>query len=91
MEGKLFQIALDGSVRPYAGGNAAGSQDGDLSEVTFNFPNGIALSPTGDSLIIAQSATSGLLRLIIPYYKDNLIYRRNNEAKTEKRSPNLTE
>ncbi|MFK7936484.1 MAG: SMP-30/gluconolactonase/LRE family protein, partial [Saprospiraceae bacterium] len=61
---KIFQMALDGTVRPYAGRGGIGGANGTLNESTFDLPNGIALSPSGDSLVIAESTTAGRIRLI---------------------------
>lgn len=60
----LFSMSLDGEVTKFAGTGAAGDMDGPLAEASFEFPNGIALSPTGDSLLIAESHTGGVIRLI---------------------------
>jgi len=41
-------------------GSALGSQDGDVSEATFNFPNGILASRDGKTLYVSDAGTSNL-------------------------------
>ncbi|MCX2679808.1 SMP-30/gluconolactonase/LRE family protein [Galbibacter sp. EGI 63066] len=51
--GKLYRVGLDGSVLKIAGKHSAfKNTDGDASTATFNKPNGIATSKTGDTLYI---------------------------------------
>lgn len=58
---------IDGSssqVTLFAGSINAGGMDGSISEATFRQPNGIALSPSGDSLLISDGGPAGRIRLI---------------------------
>lgn len=41
-------------------GSAAGNMDGDISEATFNFPNGILASPDGNTIYITDAGTKNL-------------------------------
>ncbi|MEL6863824.1 MAG: T9SS type A sorting domain-containing protein, partial [Bacteroidota bacterium] len=61
---RLFNISLTGEVTTFAGTGTAGYMDGPVAEARFNRPNGIAISPSGDSLLIAESSTTGHIRLI---------------------------
>ncbi|MEL6656494.1 MAG: T9SS type A sorting domain-containing protein [Bacteroidota bacterium] len=60
----IYQMDSEGNVSSFAGTGAAGTTDGSLTEAQFDFPNGIALSPSGDSLLIAESNNGGRIRLI---------------------------
>ncbi|MEL6719834.1 MAG: SMP-30/gluconolactonase/LRE family protein, partial [Bacteroidota bacterium] len=60
----IYSISLDGEVSRFAGTGVAGYQDGEVAQAQFQFPNGIALSPDGDTLVIAESSTTGHIRLI---------------------------
>ena len=60
----IYAISLAGEVTKLAGTGAAGYQDGNLDLAQFSFPNGIAVSPSGDSLLITESGAEGRIRLI---------------------------
>lgn len=60
----MYEISLDGQVKKLAGNSIAGYQDGILSSSLYELPNGVALSPTGDSLLIAESSDQGRIRLV---------------------------
>ena len=60
----IHTISADGTVSKLTGAGAVGYQDGSLMEAQFNFPNGIAISPSGDSILITESSTDGRIRLI---------------------------
>ena len=49
---KIFKVTLDGVVTVLAGTGAAGSLDGPGDQATFNFPNGITISPDGQRLYV---------------------------------------
>ncbi len=49
---RIWQISLDGEVSVLAGSGAPGSEDGVGTSATFNQPNGIAISNSGDALWI---------------------------------------
>ena len=52
----IFHVTLDGMVTKIAGTGARGNKDGDaLTEATFSRPNGIAISPDGDTLWVNSS------------------------------------
>ncbi len=64
-QNKIYRIATDGSEQiVYAGTGAAGKNDGDLNQATFDGPNGIAASATGDTLFISDFETRSL-RMIV--------------------------
>lgn len=60
----IYTLSLTGEVSRFAGTGAAGYTDGAASESQFRFPNGIAISPTGDTLLITESATAGHIRML---------------------------
>ena len=60
----IYQMDSEGNVTTFAGTGVIGTTDGLLDEAQFDFPNGIALSPSGDSLLIAESNDRGRIRLI---------------------------
>ena len=55
-DNKIYKVDPEGNYELYAG-SSQGSKDGDISEATFNQPNGILLSPGGDSLYISDFNT----------------------------------
>lgn len=54
------------SVWLFAGTGAAGHQDGPVATATFSFPNGLLVSPSGDTLYVTDY-DGGYLRMITPY------------------------
>lgn len=60
----IYSISLDGTVRKFAGTGTAGYTDGTVAAAQFSFPNGIAISPTGDTLLITESTTDGRIRMV---------------------------
>ncbi len=58
---KIYEVSLEGEVTHVAGTGAAGSNDGDVLLATFSEPNGVALSPTGDSLLVTDKNTVRLI------------------------------
>lgn len=60
----IYSISLDGMVAVFAGTGQAGATNGNASDAQFTFPNGIALSPSGDTLLITESTTAGQIRMI---------------------------
>lgn len=60
-EHKIYRINLrkDNEVELFAG-STLGNDDGDISEATFNFPNGILASPDGKILYVSDAGTSNL-------------------------------
>lgn len=66
---RIYQISKDGSGQGFfAGTGEKGSKDGLLDEATFNSPNGIIMSHTGDTLFISDFSTRSLRMItgIIP-------------------------
>jgi hypothetical protein len=49
---RLFRVGLDGEVELVAGDGTPGELDGAPEEARFIFPNGIAVSPSGDRLFV---------------------------------------
>ncbi|WP_299246116.1 SMP-30/gluconolactonase/LRE family protein [uncultured Aquimarina sp.] len=60
-EHKIYKINLnkENEVEVFAG-SVLGNDDGDISEATFNFPNGILASPNGKVLYVSDAGTSNL-------------------------------
>ena len=56
---KVYKVDLNGNYELFAG-DIAGNTDGDISAARFNGPNGIILSPGGDSLIISDFNTNSV-------------------------------
>ncbi len=61
----VYEVTLEGEQRVLAGTGAAGQKDGLALEATFNAPNGIAASATGDTLFITELNNTSLIRMII--------------------------
>ncbi|MEM9931193.1 MAG: SMP-30/gluconolactonase/LRE family protein, partial [Bacteroidota bacterium] len=62
---QIWRLSADGQeVSLWAGAGNPGHTDGSLAEATFLRPNGIALSPTGDTLIVNSGVRPGGIRLI---------------------------
>ena len=49
---RLVKVSMEGEVFPVAGSGAEGHDDGAGPEATFSYPNGIAVSPSGDVLYL---------------------------------------
>lgn len=60
----LYELTFTGDFNKIGGIGSAGNIDGPLEDAAFNFPNGIAVSPSGDSLLITESGAEGRIRLI---------------------------
>jgi sugar lactone lactonase YvrE len=60
----VYRISLDGTVSVLAGSGIAGQVDGAADTARFRLPNGLALSPTGDTLLVTETHSGGLIRLI---------------------------
>jgi sugar lactone lactonase YvrE len=60
---KIYRVSMSGQVTVLAGTGAAGSNDGPALSATFNGSNGLALSPTGDTLYVADYNTKRLRRI----------------------------
>jgi len=57
---KIYKITYDGVMTEFAGTGAAGQNDGHVSQATFNGPNGIIATSTGDTLYISDFNTNSL-------------------------------
>jgi sugar lactone lactonase YvrE len=58
---KIYKVPIDGSGQSvYAGTGAAGQNDGSIGSATFNGPNGITATSTGDTLYISDYETRSL-------------------------------
>lgn len=51
---QIWEVDPDGTVRKLSGGRNPGSDDGPLSDASFDTPNGIAASPDGARLFVQQ-------------------------------------
>ena len=60
---KIYRTSMNGDTVTFAGTGAPGQINGPLNSATFNGPNGITASPTGDTLFISDFNTRSL-RLI---------------------------
>lgn len=58
-DNKIYKVDLDGNYELFAGSNA-GNTDGDISVAKLNGPNGIIVSPGGDSLYISDFNTNSV-------------------------------
>ncbi len=61
----VHRVSLDGVIDTLAGTGQIGTQDGPADQATFDAPNGIAASVTGDTLFISELNNPGALRMII--------------------------
>lgn len=69
----IYSISLEGEVSLLAGTGVVGYQDGEVLQAQFDLPNGIALSPSGDTLIVTESSTAGRIRLITDFDLTNTV------------------
>ncbi len=60
----LFSLSATGEATKLNGTGALGYADGDLENARFNLPNGIAISPSMDSILITESSAVGRIRLL---------------------------
>ncbi len=49
---RVYRVSLGGEVTLLAGSGERGEVDGNVSEATFSWPNGIAASPSGDRVYV---------------------------------------
>lgn len=61
---QIWKVDASGNVSLYAGTGVQGTVDGPLATALFDLPNGIALNPAGDTLIIAEGGTGGHIRVV---------------------------
>ncbi len=60
-QNRIYKVPIDGSGQSvYAGTGAAGQNDGPIGSATFNGPNGITATSTGDTLYISDYETRSL-------------------------------
>lgn len=51
---QIYEVALDGTLTVLAGTGALGTANGAALDASFQFPNGIAASVTGDTLFVTE-------------------------------------
>lgn len=54
---KIYKINEDGDVTFFAGSGVEGLEDGNANDASFELPNGIAISPNGDTILISDGST----------------------------------
>ncbi|GJQ64153.1 MAG: hypothetical protein SCALA702_32060 [Melioribacteraceae bacterium] len=85
---RIYKIPVDGSgATVFAGSGASGGIDGPLLEATFNTPNGITTSLTGDTLFISQYNTRSL-RMITGMLTPTSIHDKNDAPQRFSLKPN---
>ena len=52
---KVYKLTLNGDLSVLAGTGVRGNKNGDTDQATFSRPNGIALTPSGDTLYLNSS------------------------------------
>ena len=57
---KIFRTSMNGDTVTFAGTGGAGQVNGPVSSATFNGPNGIAVTTTGDTLYVSDFNTRSL-------------------------------
>lgn len=78
---KIYEIDLDGNVvSVLTGTGKAGTANGDLSAAQFTNPDGIAASPTGDTLYVSENNTNLLRRIIMGRVTDLAEHRNTPSA-----------
>lgn len=60
----LYTITYEGEVTKLCVPGGIGYVDGPLADSKFSSPNGIAISPSADSILVTESTTAGRIRLI---------------------------
>ncbi|MEE2777256.1 MAG: hypothetical protein VYE73_10930, partial [Acidobacteriota bacterium] len=53
---QVYRVSLDGEVELFAGSGEKGGQDGDRLSASFSYPNDIAVSADGRSLVLHDVA-----------------------------------
>ncbi len=54
----IYKIDLEGNVSEFAGSGQRGGDDGTILSATFDRPNGLAFSVTGDTLFVSESSVN---------------------------------
>lgn len=62
LSNQVYELALDGTLTLLAGTGQVGNTDGNALEATFQFPNGIAASVTGDTLFVTETPPAPMVR-----------------------------
>ena len=62
---KVYRVDLSGNTDVFAGTGMAGTTNGNLDVAQFTNPDGIAVSPTGDTLYISENNTNLLRRIVL--------------------------
>lgn len=61
----IYRVSLAGDIDLWLGNGLAGTVDGDATIAQFTNPDGIAASPTGDTLYVSENNTQLLRRIIL--------------------------
>lgn len=61
---RIYQISQEGEVSVWAGTGVAGENNGVAEEATFFKPNGIAINPTADTLVVTSGENGIGMRMI---------------------------
>jgi DNA-binding beta-propeller fold protein YncE len=60
---RILIATLDGEIETVIGSGRAGAEDGTCELATFNSPQGLAVSPDGDSIVVADAGNHLLRRI----------------------------
>lgn len=61
---RIYHITQEGEVSVWAGTGAGGENDGPADQATFFKPNGIAINPTADTLVVTSGENGIGMRMI---------------------------
>ncbi len=62
---RIYHVTQQGEVTIWAGTGQEGSTEGTLLDASLSYPNGLALSPSGDTLLITTGdGTGGRVRMV---------------------------
>jgi len=62
---RIYQISLEGETIVLSGDGRPATTNGELSRAQFTMPDGIAASPTGDTLYVSENNTHLLRRILL--------------------------
>lgn len=60
----LFWVNFAGEASHFSGSHSPGEYNGPLDSARYRFPNGMALSPTGDTLLVTETHAGGNIRFV---------------------------
>ncbi len=63
---RIYEVELDGTTKILAGSGNNGNDDGDAFSATFSRPNGIGLSPDGNTIYISDKVSTNSAQDINP-------------------------